>query len=89
MYILSSILEGLTALGKKFVLHCLLYTVFCTQITCQLRARTVVRSENVMGTGRRSCTQSGYGNHFCTPKNYQKCSVCLLCFNTNNRQTYN
>lgn len=67
MYILSSILEGLTALGKKFVLHCLLYTVFCTQNTCQLRARTVVRSENVMGTGR-SCTQSGYGNHFCTPK---------------------
>ena len=24
MYILSSILEGLTALGKKFVLYCLL-----------------------------------------------------------------
>ena len=86
MYILSSILEGLTALGKKFVLHCSLCTVFCRQITCRLRARTVVKSENVMGTGRISCTQSEFGNHFCTPKKYQKCSVCILCFNC---QTYN
>ena len=30
MYILSSILEGLTALGKKFVLRWLLCTAFCS-----------------------------------------------------------